>query len=787
MTLLLGNGDGTFALGDVYTFDQELHDVAAGDLNEDGLTDLVVSGAVTAMVQVLLGNGDGTLQPPLSYGGVAMSRAVCVVDLDGDGHLDLVAATSDTVVMFPGCGDGTFATAMRFGPRQTSTAVFAGDISNDGVIDVVTSSEANDTLTLLPGGLRWQSVIDMPRGSGALVAGDTLRLAGHGTAKAGVASFRWDLGDQRSSSLEDPGLVTFLKTGTKLITMAVVDRNGVADPRPASRSITVVADTGDLPDLAVSRVDVPDDLAPGQQATIAYQVTNRGKGVLSGATWHDALYLSTDEYLDREDVALARSGSRSERLGVGGTYDGSLDVVIPADSTEGTYYLLLSVDDGWEVLEQHQLNNESAVALNVLIPVLTDDVPRTARFTPASRLHRYRIEVPPGQNLQLYLDGVHATAANELYVRHGELPTRTVFDAKSDAVASADQELFVSGARPGTWYVLAYAAINPGAYTLVADLAVLAVDEVSPRQFVGFAPAALVLRGGGFDAQTQVALVGVDGTVYPPRRVAWNSYAQLTVEFAADAVPAGTYDLRVTRPDLVPAEVLNAVEVLSAGEGILETNLILPSALGYHAVATLYVEYCNTGNLAMRAPLLVVDAEQNGRHAALLTLDRQRVTQGLWTTAIPEGFGNQVQILASGATPGMLLPGETMRVPVYYVGWQRPWDYSYSPIHFSVSVLDGSEPTPVDWNALREELQPDWLEDEAWQPIWANYVDQVGDTWGDYVTMLAENATYLASLGVVSVDVGQLFNFELRQADGLNPNPYVGTVRDFELQAPGLS
>jgi hypothetical protein len=88
--------------------------------------------------------------------------------------------------------------------------------------------------------------------------------------------------------------------------------------------------------------------------------------------------------------------------------------------------------------------------------------------------------------------------------------------------------------------------------------------------------------------------------------------------------------------------------------------VIVPALMGQHAPATLYVEYANTCDAAMTAPLLVL----HGSDRALLTLDQSRMAQGLWTDAAPDGFSDTVQLLASGTVPGLLQPGERVRVPV---------------------------------------------------------------------------------------------------------------------------
>ena len=68
--------------------------VAIADLNGFGKPDLAVvnydnSFGSTGSVTVLLGNGDGTFQPPVSYP-VLGAEAVAIADVNGDGKCDLV-------------------------------------------------------------------------------------------------------------------------------------------------------------------------------------------------------------------------------------------------------------------------------------------------------------------------------------------------------------------------------------------------------------------------------------------------------------------------------------------------------------------------------------------------------------------------------------------------------------------------------------------------------------------------------------------------------------------------
>ncbi len=83
---------------------------AAGDFNKDGNSDLAVADSGSAGVSILLGNGDGTYQNPVNYPAGNSPRYVAVRDFNRDGKLDLAVVNynDSTVSILLGNGDGTF-------------------------------------------------------------------------------------------------------------------------------------------------------------------------------------------------------------------------------------------------------------------------------------------------------------------------------------------------------------------------------------------------------------------------------------------------------------------------------------------------------------------------------------------------------------------------------------------------------------------------------------------------------------------------------------------------------
>src|SRR5258708_807194 len=111
VSILLGQGDGTFSPAIEYPMDGGTFSIAAGDFNRDGKPDLAVGNPGLAAVSVLLGNGDGTFQPPVNYGsgtGNNVASFLITRDFNGYGNLDLATCGGGNGSLFIGNGEGTF-------------------------------------------------------------------------------------------------------------------------------------------------------------------------------------------------------------------------------------------------------------------------------------------------------------------------------------------------------------------------------------------------------------------------------------------------------------------------------------------------------------------------------------------------------------------------------------------------------------------------------------------------------------------------------------------------------
>jgi len=155
VSVLLGNGDGTFQTPVNYGVGWLPFVITAGDFNGDGKLDLAVGNLYSSSVGLMLGNGDGTFQAPRWENlGAQYPLSLAVADFNGDGKLDLVAAVSWSyeVVVLLGNGDGTFQAPVSYF-SWVPRSVTVGDFNGDGRVDLAVAEHyGNDVIVLLGNG-----------------------------------------------------------------------------------------------------------------------------------------------------------------------------------------------------------------------------------------------------------------------------------------------------------------------------------------------------------------------------------------------------------------------------------------------------------------------------------------------------------------------------------------------------------------------------------------------------------------------------------------------------------
>jgi hypothetical protein len=162
---VLGNGKGNFTEGPLQPVSG--FSVALGDFNGDGKLDVATTSPFSQTLSVLLGNGDGTFQAPQSYNTLTQCSGVVAGDFNQDNKLDLAVTIDSALFIFLGNGDGTFTNAGLWFGGNSPVNIVAVDFNKDRRLDLATPDFTGDGVTVATGqgDGTFPTTLDVPTGT----------------------------------------------------------------------------------------------------------------------------------------------------------------------------------------------------------------------------------------------------------------------------------------------------------------------------------------------------------------------------------------------------------------------------------------------------------------------------------------------------------------------------------------------------------------------------------------------------------------------------------------------
>jgi subtilisin-like proprotein convertase family protein len=199
VSVLLGNGDGTFGGQSLFSAASGPYGIVAGKFNADNNWDLAVTNSGSNNVSILLGNGSGGFSAPTNFFVGASPLSVATGDFNNDSKADLAVANfggffSGSVSILLGTGTGTFTNGTTLRTRSQPAFVAVARFNPDTNDDLVVANFGADSVSTFfgngAGGFQLQQNIIT---AGGPVWVDVADLGGDGILDLAVASYNLDL------------------------------------------------------------------------------------------------------------------------------------------------------------------------------------------------------------------------------------------------------------------------------------------------------------------------------------------------------------------------------------------------------------------------------------------------------------------------------------------------------------------------------------------------------------------------------------------------------------------
>ncbi|MEG3894733.1 MULTISPECIES: DUF4347 domain-containing protein [unclassified Microcoleus] len=153
ISIFLGNGTGSFSPASNYNAGFTPTSVAVGNFNNDSFPDLAVANSGSNNISILLGNGTGSFSPATNYDVGAYPTSVAVGNFNNDTFPDLAVANyqSDNVSILLGNGTGNFGAATNYNAGASPTSVAVGNFNNDSFPDLVVANYGSNDISIFLG------------------------------------------------------------------------------------------------------------------------------------------------------------------------------------------------------------------------------------------------------------------------------------------------------------------------------------------------------------------------------------------------------------------------------------------------------------------------------------------------------------------------------------------------------------------------------------------------------------------------------------------------------------
>lgn len=433
---------------------------------------------------------------------------------------------------------------------------------------------------------------------------------------------------------------------------AVVGEGGSEANNIAGSPISMLVRVQAPADLVVGIITVPTNAVAGQSVTLTYTVRNIGSNTASG-TWIDSIYFSGDTQWDLDDALFARV-THSGVVPPGGSYTKTVTAPLPG-LVPDDYHVIVRSDIRNQFPESNEANNWAASLdqTSIDVPLLQLGVPTTNLLQNSQSLF-FRVDVGAGQTLLLRLSSDNPGSANEIFVRFGAFPSRSVFDFSYSEPTSPSQSVIIPTTQAGSYYVLIRGAFIPGGsemVTLLAESIPFGLRSADPAVAGNAGPVTFLLGGAQLTANTQFRLADAGGQTHVATRMRLLNSAEALVTFDLTGAAPGLVRFQAIR-GVDTGELTGAAQILVGHAGELAVDLEAPSSLRPGQLGTWSLRYRNAGNTDLQIPLLLF-----------------HLPQATFLSTSPSGpsVGDTLIVLGLPKSPltHALRPGEVVTIPVY--------------------------------------------------------------------------------------------------------------------------
>lgn len=494
----------------------------------------------------------------------------------------------------------------------------------------------------------------------------------------------------------------------------------------------------DLKPMIVTPID--GNWVVGQQASVSYQVKNISEMPAIGKSV-DVLYFSPSETWSNEAIEISRD-TLDVNLQSQENYIHTIDVKVPL-CIEGRYFLILKTNVARTINElSFDDNTLVSDALSLSVDWLTVDNNQFILNRGESRL--FKVPVESDKNIEV-VDN-HGTA--NMFVGYGDLPNANDEPKNGNVI-------LLSPDVSTTYYLLVSNNNRNQESTQSCELSIrqfdIEITNIGRNQVVKHNTAWILIEVIGCTDMPMFYLTDTHGKRTESKNVRVKSESSFYAQFDTEALLAGKYNLYVEcdgKMGMLP----NAITIVEE-EALpnIKAKLVLPSNSRIGSTITAYIDYENTGNVDITAPLFILTGQEGSKYSLD---DHEFITDEVHIIGV-----NEKGVMSA------LLPGESNRISVKIT---IPNEHIYSAKYKLKTISEGGdgidEKFYLQWLDVDPEEKPNCYTEEEWNAYCTRLRNNVGDTWLTFIQALGTVAGMYLSADYIEHDAHFLYSI-LKETD----------------------
>ena len=534
-------------------------------------------------------------------------------------------------------------------------------------------------------------------------------------------------------------------------------------------------------DLAVVSVNLDSRVVLfGGNLKTSWSVLNNGSATIDRVYQCDTVYLSLDQSWDINDKEVDKKCNMLTNIKAGDITRNTIDTKVPL-VRQAPFHSIVKTRSS--LLELNTINNIGVSNGTVLVQHqnLTLGVQQTVSVGRNGMVLRIP-NVSPGNSLMVTAEANNPSNFLELFVNSGDIATAIDYIARSGQQANAKQSVSVPNTRKLDYYVFVRNSLADQPIPNVKILAKIAIFEIT-SVFPMRIPA---LRGEQITLQ-------IEGSLFPPlclvrlkntqvhrpqinaNEVYRFSSTKLFATFSLDAESVQLDDqfyLEIKDGEdvsqIVSTKSVDPLTVFDGSAGAVVIHASHPRGVRVNENLDVEVVVKNEGDTDVLPPLLYLNV--TGEVRIKIIREQRFVNSG----------GNLLFLAASFDQPsGILLPKHVAKFDFEIIPKER--ERASLPLYIQ-RFDDAADDIPHPYVNLKEAFRPSYMSDRRWEPVWNQFLANVGRTVKSFHRRICKTASHFSMIKRPTIDIDELVRYEIALADGLYLSNNLHTDVDLSLE-----